>query len=124
MKQEKRRVSGKANLTALFASTMFCYLPPAFAAPLVPPPTRVAPVARTESGIVEGVDTGDITSLRIFRGVPYAAVPIGPLRWREPQPVTQWSGIRETKAFAPRCMQQPLYSDMQFRSPSASEDCL
>ncbi|TPG46574.1 carboxylesterase family protein [Sphingomonas glacialis] len=103
---------------------MFCYLPPAFGASVVSAPAWADPVVKTESGLVEGVDTRGTTSIRIFRGVPYAAAPVGPLRWREPNPTKPWSGTLKAKAFAPRCMQQPLYSDMQFRSPSPSEDCL
>ena len=62
--------------------------------------------------------------LQIFRGVPFAAPPVADLRWREPQPVAPWPGVRQATEFAPRCMQQPLFSDMMFRSPAPSEDCL
>ena len=50
--------------------------------------------------------------------------PWATLRWRAPQPVKKWSGVRETKQFGPRCMQQPLFGDMDFRSNGMSEDCL
>uniref|UniRef100_UPI0035CC9C4E carboxylesterase/lipase family protein n=1 Tax=uncultured Sphingomonas sp. TaxID=158754 RepID=UPI0035CC9C4E len=78
----------------------------------------------TDDGRVEGVvDTGG-SAIGIFRGIPFAAPPLAALRWREPQPVAPWSGVRAATAFAPRCMQQPLFSDMMFRSPGTSEDCL
>jgi para-nitrobenzyl esterase len=72
-------------------------------------------------GALEGVrDAG----LLMFRGVPFAAPPVGPLRWREPQPVKSWDGVRKADAFAARCMQRPVFSDMKFRSNGVSEDCL
>ena len=76
---------------------------------------------QTHSGTLVGTTEGD---LRIFKGVPFAQPPIGSLRWKEPQPVAKWEGIREAKRFAPRCMQRPLFSDMMFRSNGVSEDCL
>lgn len=59
-----------------------------------------------------------------FQGIPYAAPPIGPLRWKPPQPVTAWKGVRATTRFGPRCMQLSLFDDMVFRSDGMSEDCL
>ena len=59
-----------------------------------------------------------------FKGIPYAASPVGPRRWQTPQPVQPWKDVRPAMQFGPRPMQQPLYSDMNFRSPSVSEDCL
>ena len=82
------------------------------------------PIVATESGKVRGALDAGGTPIRIFRGIPFAAPPVGNLRWREPQPVHSWSGIRDATQFAPRCMQQPLFSDMRFRSPGISEDCL
>ncbi|HKC15914.1 MAG TPA: carboxylesterase family protein [Steroidobacteraceae bacterium] len=81
------------------------------------PPLQV----RTANGIVEGVDESGI---RLFRGVPYAAPPLGELRWKEPQPVRNWTGVRKADRFSPRAMQEPLFSDMVFRSDGISEDCL
>lgn len=81
--------------------------------------------ARVE--ISNGVLVGLVDSangLRIFRGVPYAQPPVGELRWREPQPVKNWKGERKATEFGPRCMQRPVFSDMVFRSPTISEDCL
>ena len=89
-------------------------------------PARAAsgPIVSIESGKLKGVAETGATTIRIFRGVPFAAPPVADLRWREPQPVVPWSGIRQATKFAPRCMQQPLFSDMMFRSPAPSEDCL
>ena len=55
-----------------------------------------------------------------FLGIPYAAPPVGPLRWRPPQPPARWTGIREAMAFAPHCPQPPS----GFGVASTSENCL
>lgn len=80
-----------------------------------------APIVRTEAGRVAGTSEGD---LAMFRGIPYARAPLGVLRWQPPRPARHWAGVRTADAFAPRCLQQPVFSDMVFRSPGDSEDCL
>lgn len=82
------------------------------------------PLVRVEGGALEGETLESGSTVRIFRGVPFAAPPVGNLRWREPQAAQRWAGIRMATKFGPRCMQQPLFSDMMFRSPAPSEDCL
>jgi para-nitrobenzyl esterase len=77
---------------------------------------------KTANGILAG--TLDPDGIRSFKGVPYAAPPVGDLRWREPQPVTSWEGVRKADAFGPRAMQPPIFGDMVFRSNGMSEDCL
>jgi para-nitrobenzyl esterase len=77
---------------------------------------------RIANGLLEG--TTEASGIRSFKGVPFAAPPTGALRWREPQPVQAWKEIRQAKKFAPRAMQLPLFSDMNFRSDGVSEDCL
>ncbi len=76
----------------------------------------------TTSGIVEG--TLEKSGIRSFKGVPFAAPPVGNLRWREPQPVSSWQGVRKATQFGPRAMQAPIFGDMGFRSNGMSEDCL
>lgn len=94
----------------------------AFAILTVPVRAAGDPIATVESGKLQGIIGS--SDLRIFKGIPFAAPPVGDLRWREPQPVVPWSGVRKATEFGPRCMQQPLFSDMMFRSPAPSEDCL
>lgn len=74
------------------------------------------------SGILEG--SLEKTGIVSFKGIPYAAPPVGKLRWKEPQPVQSWEGVRAAKNFGPRAMQPPIYTDMFFRSNGMSEDCL
>jgi para-nitrobenzyl esterase len=75
------------------------------------------------SGTLEGTINSD-SSLRIFRGVPFAAPPVGDLRWRPPQPVQHWRGVRQAADFGPRCVQGRVFDDIVFRSKEMSEDCL
>lgn len=78
---------------------------------------------RIDSGVIEGADATD-TGVRAFLGVPFAAPPVGGLRWREPQPVAPWDGVRDARKFGPRPMQGSIFSDMVFRDKGPSEDCL
>ena len=81
---------------------------------------------KTESGVVEGMAAAS-PGVRIFRGIPFAAPPVRALRWRAPQPVKPWKGVRKAAEFGPRCMQAPIYPDMIFRDRAdrpMSEDCL
>lgn len=78
---------------------------------------------QTASGVVEGFTSPDKT-IRIFEGIPFAAPPIGKLRWRPPQPVAPWTGVRKATSFGARCMQGRLFKNMVFRDPGPSEDCL
>lgn len=80
-----------------------------------------APLVKTAAGMLEGVSCSGI---RIFKGIPFAAPPVGSLRWREPQPVQNWTGIRKADKFGPRAMQPPIFADMAFRSDGMSENCL
>ncbi|WP_409932539.1 carboxylesterase/lipase family protein [Xanthocytophaga flavus] len=77
---------------------------------------------KTANGLVEG--TTEKSGIRSFKGIPFAAPPVGDLRWREPQPVKNWTGVLKTEKFGPRAMQRPIFGDMGFRSNGMSEDCL
>jgi para-nitrobenzyl esterase len=74
-------------------------------------------------GRLEGV-VNAATGIRAFKGVPFAAPPVGALRWQAPQPPAKWEGVRPATNFGPRAMQPPIYGDMVFRSNGMSEDCL
>ena len=77
---------------------------------------------QTQAGILEG--TQDSTNVKYFLGVPFAAAPVGDLRWKAPQPVEPWEGVREAKEFGNDPMQPNIFGDMAFRGPKRSEDCL
>jgi para-nitrobenzyl esterase len=82
-----------------------------------------APTANIDSGRLSGIHDAT-TGLNEFKGIPYASPPIGSLRWKPPQSIATWTGVRKADHFGPRCMQRPLYSDMVFRSDGMSENCL
>jgi para-nitrobenzyl esterase len=76
----------------------------------------------TGGEIAQAAPTTD--GVRVYKGLPYAAPPIGERRWRPPQPVTPWTGVRPTNAYAPNCLQPKRYDDIDPFTPSMSEDCL
>lgn len=80
------------------------------------------PRAQVANGSLEGVT--EASGIRSFKGIPFAAPPVGNLRWREPLAPTNWSGVRKADKFGPRAMQRPIFGDMNFRSNGVSEDCL
>ncbi len=84
---------------------------------------RAPDQVRIASGVLQGF-TEPHSKIRAFLGIPFAAPPVGKLRWRAPQPVMPWKGVRKAEAFGPRCMQLRVFSDMIFRDKGPSEDCL
>lgn len=75
--------------------------------------------------VAEGILAGtDSSGVKIFKGVPFAAPPVGNLRWREPQPVACWQGVRDATKFGPNPMQERVFGDMNFGTKKMSEDCL
>ena len=89
--------------------------------------TLLADPVKTANGLVSGDTIGDTSKpVRIFRGIPYAAPPIGNLRWRPPQPPANWQGVREATKFTPWCTQ--VYPTMKWMGSNPesnmSEDCL
>jgi para-nitrobenzyl esterase len=83
------------------------------------------PIVSLEAGKVSGVVLDEAAGLRVFRGIPYAAPPVGPLRWRPPQPVAPWEGVRPAQSFASPCPQSPLIAMLSMETlPATSEDCL
>ena len=85
---------------------------------LLPVEVRAEPVVvQTSTGVLAG-SGGDI---HVFKGIPFAAPPVGPLRWRPPEPPTPWHGVRDATQFGADCMQKRL---PETRAPGVSEDCL
>jgi para-nitrobenzyl esterase len=75
-----------------------------------------AAVVKTQSGLVAGSGT----EVHVWRGIPYARAPVGALRWKAPEPVAAWQGVRQALEFGPMCPQ----GDPAKLTPEMSEDCL
>src|SRR5215218_4292565 len=101
----------------LFSLLAVPFLAPAFAQSnkkMATTGTASANRVKTANGVVEGVlEKSNVYS---FKGLPFAAPPVGNLRWREPQPVKNWEGVRKADHFGPRAVQAPIFGDMAFRS--------
>ena len=76
---------------------------------------------KTQNGILKGFEEDGVKK---FLGVPFAQAPVGELRWKAPQPVQPWEGVREAMWFGDDPMQLDVFGDMAFRGPKLSEDCL
>lgn len=85
--------------------------------------SAAGPIVSTRTGRVEGVTDGAVTS---FKGIPFAAPPVGDLRWRDPRPAALWKGVRKADAYGPNCMQAPAPPGIigQDKPRPMSEDCL
>ncbi|MBT1712396.1 carboxylesterase family protein [Fulvivirgaceae bacterium PWU5] len=81
------------------------------------PSQQAGPEVKTASGVVRGVIEGNVAT---FKGIPYAAPPIGELRWRPPQPVKPWSDVRDASKFCADCPQRAWPGS----TATISEDCL
>lgn len=102
----KRMMMAAAAVVAILTA-------PAMAAP--------GPQVIVAQGAVEGVTQYDVQS---FKGIPFAAPPVGNLRWRAPQPAAPWQGVRAADHFAPDCLQEAASFDDAPLSVKPSEDCL
>jgi para-nitrobenzyl esterase len=76
---------------------------------------------RIDAGEIDGVATGTVVA---FKGIPFAAPPVGALRWKAPQPVAPWSGVRAAKEYGHDCMQEPFGGDAAPLGTPPDEDCL
>jgi para-nitrobenzyl esterase len=87
-----------------------------------------APFAFAASGEVK-IDTGRLKGVTqegvvAFKGIPFAAPPVGDLRWRPPQPAKPWTGVRPASEYGPDCMQKPFPGDAAPLGVTPAEDCL
>src|SRR6266576_3245356 len=72
-------------------------------------PHQTSPRVTIDTGSLEGLDTAGVM---VFRGIPYAAPPVGELRWKPPQSPAPWSGVRAAKQLGKNCIQHQPYDDI------------
>ncbi|WP_126171974.1 carboxylesterase/lipase family protein [Altericroceibacterium xinjiangense] len=83
--------------------------------------TAQAQVAELDVGKAEGATVGGVSS---WKGIPFAQPPVGDLRWRAPQPVQPWTGVRSATEYSHDCMQIPFAQDAAPLGTPPAEDCL
>ncbi len=93
----------------------------ALASPLAATAQNAGPIVATDRGQVRGSIDDGVAS---WKGIPFAAPPLGAFRWRAPQPVSAWQGVREATTYSHDCMQVPFPSDAAPLGTTPAEDCL
>ncbi|MEH2530086.1 para-nitrobenzyl esterase [Bradyrhizobium sp. AZCC 1588] len=88
---------------------------------LSPAAAQTAPTVTVEAGIIRGVASNDVAA---FKGVPYAAPPVGALRWRAPQPAAAWRDVRQAAEYGSDCVQKPTPGAAAASGGKFDEDCL
>ena len=81
------------------------------------------PQVKISNGLIEGT-LNPATGVMRFAGIPYAQPPVGDLRWKEPQPPANWSGVLKADHFSHMPIQKRVFADMIFRADKMDEDCL
>jgi para-nitrobenzyl esterase len=132
----RKDAQGLIDLMRLPRPRLFCSLGLLLASGVLPPATKAATASSGSvragvtiaQGALKGVP-GDDPAITVFKGIPYAAPPVGALRWRPPQPPSSWPGVRPADKFGPSAMQPdqrsygPWTEEYMFRN-DVSEDCL
>jgi para-nitrobenzyl esterase len=91
------------------------------AALLTAPTAALAQEVALDSGRIRGVTSDGVAA---WKGIPFAAPPVGSLRWRAPQPPARWTGVKDATAYGNDCMQLPFPSDAAPLGTPPAEDCL
>lgn len=127
MMQSLRKTAIACSLLAMSAA---CATTGVASAPASAQETIASAPVQTRQGLVQGVP-GALDGITVFRGIPFAAPPVGDLRWEQPQPPAAWNGVRMADSWGDNCVQNPApqrfpvnsATDMP-DSPGVSEDCL
>ena len=122
-RQPKQAPAHRPSRTCRIGSNLVAAMKTVFALAILSMAAYAAEIIKTANGILEGT-VNPATGIRMFKGVPFAQPPVGDLRWREPQPLKDWTGVRKADRFGARCAQRPVFGDMNFRSNGMGEDCL
>ena len=88
------------------------------------PNLEIAKPIKITSGFISGSPVEKMEDVQSYKGIPYAAPPVGPLRWKAPQPVIPWEGVRACTQYGPPCPQRKLPPPFDRDYGKTSEDCL
>jgi len=115
------------SLPGLLSSLALACASPSVSLAPAPPPQRLSG-AHVETGLLASVP-GASPAISVFRGIPFAAPPVGERRWRPPEPAARWEGVRTAAEFAPSCMQKEQrrllpWTEEYMPQNALSEDCL
>ncbi len=113
------RLSPRPSAARLFVNSTLVFA----AALLCASACLAADDVSVESGTLRGTTNAD-KSVRIFKGVPFAAPPVGELRWKPPQAPVKWTSVRAADKFGSACLQTDVFGDIYFRENQPNEDCL
>ncbi|NGY04242.1 carboxylesterase/lipase family protein [Solimonas terrae] len=120
-----RRVSSCLLRSIACASLLLgsaCAAPPEQpAAPVAASPSTAGAVLKIDSGALQGAVDGDVVA---YKNIPYAAPPVGNLRWHAPMPPASWTGVRDATRYGNDCMQNRMSWDKTASPQPVSEDCL
>src|SRR5262245_57543747 len=113
--EEPEEVCMKSALRLLALCTLVGYATTSLAASADPA------VVKVDTGTLKGTSTAGVLS---WKGIPFAAPPLGDLRWRAPQPAANWQGVRDASAYGNDCMQVPFGGDAAPLGTPPNENCL
>src|SRR5438034_6095373 len=88
---------------------------------LSPAAAQTEPTVTVDAGMIRGVASNGVAA---FKGIPYAAPPVGASRWRAPQPVAAWRDVHQATEYGLDCMQKPAPGDAGASGGDLGEDCL
>jgi para-nitrobenzyl esterase len=114
-----RFIARAATMVFVLQCGSGCQTEAGHSAAAAPSPTSAAPVIKVAQGEVQGVAADGVT---VFKGLPFAAPPVGDLRWRAPQPPTKWPGVRQGNAFASSCAQAEDCLYLNVYEPTATKN--
>jgi para-nitrobenzyl esterase len=125
---DKPGVLEKSSVWIGAALALACGAAPAPAVPDEPSSSAASASVRVESGLLAPAPGGN-PAVAVYRGIPFAAPPVGELRWRPPEPAPAWHGVRAAGAFGPNCQQQLRrrllpWTEEYMPQGDVSEDCL
>ena len=118
----------RSRLVRLKADTTYVIIAIAIAASATVLVAALPDAVKTDAGLISAA-VNSPADVRVFRGIPFGAPPVGSLRWKPTQPPAKWDGVRKGDAFGPVCVQPKGVGRLNVSvdmpdSPPASEDCL